>query len=250
MTSLRVLFEDNHLLVVAKPAGMLSQGDSTRDRNLLDLAKDYRKQREQKPGNVYVGLVHRLDRPVSGVMVLARTSKAASRLAEQFRVGSVQKQYWAAVERGKPAPTVPLAATLPEASEGGRWADWLLKDAAINRVAIVGHEAPGPPSPPPRVGAQYAVTHWRPLALAPDCALLELSPHTGRPHQLRVQAAFRGLPIWGDRKYGSTRDFAGNLALHAVRLTIQHPVARTPMTFTLPPPDSWARWGFTLPTLT
>ncbi len=195
-----VLYEDNHCLVVNKPAGLLSQADVTGDSCLVAWAHDYLKARYQKPGNVYVGLVHRLDRPTSGALVLARTSKAASRLSEQFRSGKVTKVYWAIVE-GQPE--------LPE----GQWDDLLEKDHRINRVRRLDE---------PTAEGQMARVHYRVMKRGGSLCKLELRPATGRSHQLRVQLAGRGLPIVGDRKYGAAtrldaEDGNRRIALHARR---------------------------------
>jgi 23S rRNA pseudouridine1911/1915/1917 synthase len=201
-----VLFEDNHCLAVNKPAGLLSQGDETGDPSLVDWARDYLKARYGKPGNVYVGLVHRLDRPTSGVVLLARTSKAASRLAEQFRAGKVSKTYRAIVE-GEPA------------EEEGRWIDVLEKDRQANRVRVQ-DEAEG--------GGREALVEYRVLRRGRGFTELELRPATGRSHQLRVQLASRGLPIAGDLKYGARTvldagDGRRRIALHALELVFTHP---------------------------
>lgn len=217
-----VLYEDNHCLVVNKPAGVLSQADTTGDPCLVSWARDYLKTRYQKPGNVYVGLVHRLDRPTSGAMVLARTSKAASRLADQFRSGRVSKTYWAIVE-GQPE--------LPE----GQWDDILEKDRQLNRVRRL--DEPGP------VG-QLARVHYRVVKCWGGLCKLELRPATGRSHQLRVQLAGRGLPILGDRKYGAetlleAEDGHRRIALHARELSFIHPTRKEVISFVAPVPSDW-----------
>src|SRR5271166_3487326 len=178
---IEILLEDNHCLAVNKPAGLLSQGDETGDPSLVTWVAEYLKARYHKPGSAYVGLVHRLDRPTSGVILLARTSKAASRLSEQFRCGKISKTYWAIVE-GQPE--------LPE----GQWNDILEKDRRLNRVRLLDE--------PTREG-QLARVHYRVVKCGGGLCKLELRPHTGRSHQLRVQLAGRGLPILGDRKYGA-----------------------------------------------
>ena len=216
--SLEVLHEDNHLLIVRKPPGVPSQPDASGAPSLWDLAREYRTRNEGKPGDAFVGLVHRLDRNVGGVMALARTSKAAARLSEQFRVGTVRKTYLAAVA-GVPS------------GDDRQWIDWLSKNAARN-VVTAGPERPG---------ALRAETAVETLAANAGLALLELHPRTGRPHQLRVQCAARGLPILGDVKYGSTRAFGGRLALHAYALELQHPTRPERLTFRCPPPREWRR---------
>lgn len=224
-----ILFEDNHLLAVNKPPGLLAQGDSSGDASLIDWARAYRKESRGKPGNVYIGLVHRLDRPVSGVVVLALTSKAASRLSQQFRDGLVEKHYLAAVER---LPDSPIDAGL----DHGVWEDRLQKDRSANRSAAADDEDES---------GKLARTAWRRLERKDPLWLLELHPLTGRSHQLRVQTSSRGLIIVGDRKYGSQRKFADGIALHAARLRIEHPTKRETMEFAAPVPAAWRKLPFT-----
>lgn len=223
---LDVLLEDNHCLVVNKPAGLLVQGDVTGEPTLLDAARAYLKERYAKPGNVYLGLVHRLDRPTSGVVLLARTSKAASRLSEQFRGGRVEKTYWAIVE-GKPT------------TDAGEWSDWLCKDERTNTVSVVESGSPG---------AQSATLGYRVLSRRPGQTLLEVRPLTGRSHQIRVQLASRGLPILGDAKYGSRTalragDGGRRVALHARALTFQHPTRGEAIRVEAPIPADWPWCG-------
>jgi len=219
---LSILHEDNHCLAVDKPAGLLSQGDATGDRSVVDLARDYLREEYAKPGNVYVGLVHRLDRPTSGVVLLARTSKAAARLSEEFRKGEVAKTYQAIAE-----------GTWPD--DAGEWEDWLLKDERSNVVAAV---------PPGTAGAQVARMAFRVTGRATGRIGLELRPTTGRGHQLRVQLASRGLPIVGDAKYGArsrllAMDGLPRIALHARELRIKHPTRAEPLTIVAPAPEDW-----------
>lgn len=220
--TLDILYEDNHCLVVNKPAGLLSQGDETGDPSLVTLAAAYLKERYQKPGNVYVGLVHRLDRPTSGVVLLARTSKAAGRLAAQFRSGEVAKVYWAIVE-GTPHPAQ------------GDWEDRLEKDRTANRVRVRDDV--------PEEG-QAARVAYRVLERRGRWSLVELRPGTGRSHQLRVQLAHRGLPIVGDRKYGATSqleaaDGGHRIALHARELSFRHPTRGETVTVIAPLTADW-----------
>jgi 23S rRNA pseudouridine1911/1915/1917 synthase len=217
-----VLFEDNHCLAMNKPAGLLSQGDETGDPSLVDWARDYLRARYQKPGNVYVGLVHRLDRPTSGVVLLARTSKAAGRLAEQFRAGKVGKTYWAIVE-GRPV------------EEEGPWIDVLEKDRPSNRVRVQ-DEVGG--------GGREAIVEYRVLRRGRGFTKLELRPATGRSHQLRVQLASRGLPIAGDAKYGAktvlaAEDGRRRIALHALELVFTHPTRGEVISLVAPVPADW-----------
>lgn len=222
--SLSVLWEDNHLLVVNKPAGLLCQGDRTGDVTLVDLAKSYRREHEGKSAGVYVGLVHRLDRPTSGVVALAKTSKAARRLSEQFRLRQVEKIYHAAVEI--------LPGRSIDCSGVFTWRDDLHKEST-NVVHVATEVGQG----------KSAETSVEVLDRRGPLALLELRPKTGRAHQLRVQCASRGFPIVGDRRYGSRRPFAGAIALHAWSLCIEHPTIKTLVTFIAPVPRSWSTLG-------
>jgi 23S rRNA pseudouridine1911/1915/1917 synthase len=220
--TIEVLFEDNHCLAVNKPSGLLSQGDRTGDPSLVDWAREYLRARYRKPGNVYVGLVHRLDRPTSGVVLLARTSKAAGRLAEQFRAGTIGKVYWAIVE-GQ-----------PEGSEGV-WVDRLDKDRGINQVRVT-HDPEGE--------GQAARLAYRVLRSGRGLCKLELRPSTGRSHQLRVQLASRGWPIIGDRKYGAAHvleaaDGHRRIALHARELSFRHPTRAEEISVVAPVPADW-----------
>jgi 23S rRNA pseudouridine1911/1915/1917 synthase len=216
------LFEDNHCLAINKPAGLLSQRDETGSESLVDLVTRYLKERYGKPGNVYVGLLHRLDRPTSGVVLIAKTSKAAGRLSAQFRAGTISKVYWAIVEGG------------PSESEGA-WIDRLQKDGQINRSRIV---AEGDSE-----GKDARVT-FRVLERWGNATKLELRPLTGRSHQLRVQLARRGLPIVGDTKYGATtrilaHDGRARIALHARSLTFNHPTRGEAIVVEAPVPGDW-----------
>jgi 23S rRNA pseudouridine1911/1915/1917 synthase len=219
---LDVLYEDNHCLAVNKPAGLPSQGDESGDASLVDIVTGYLRERYRKPGNVYVGLVHRLDRPTSGVVLVAKTSKAASRLSAQFRAGSISKVYWAIVER---APR----------EDDGVWIDWLGKDRRINRARLL--------SEGDSEGKEARVS-FRVLERWGDRAWLELRPWTGRSHQLRVQLARRGFPILGDGKYGATSrlvalDGRSRIALHARQLTFMHPTHQEAIVVEAPVPADW-----------
>lgn len=216
-----VLFEDNHCLVVNKPPRLLTVPDKTEHNNLLDLAKDYLKHKYKKPGDVFLGVVHRLDRPVSGVVLFARTSKAASRLADQFRTRSTQKIYWAIVS-GQITPSK------------GTLEDWILKDEDENLSTITKPRAPG---------AKQCVLRYEEIPLAGGPTLLEVQLDTGRSHQIRVQLSARKWPIAGDRKYGSSLTGGGTIGLHAVELTFMHPVRNEPITVKAPPPESWNKWN-------
>jgi 23S rRNA pseudouridine1911/1915/1917 synthase len=217
-----VLFEDNHLLVINKPAGLPTMGTPDGVPTLLTVAKEYVKNRYQKPGNVYLGVVSRLDAPVTGVVLLARTSKAAARLTEQFRTHTVEKNYWAVVEG------------VLEPSEGSL-VDWLGHDDRHRKMHIVG---------PTLQGAKEARLSYRRLGIiAKKDSWLEVELETGRKHQIRLQLSHHGYPIVGDRKYGSLQSFASGIALHARRLVIAHPITAERLVFEAPVPNTWRRFG-------
>jgi 23S rRNA pseudouridine1911/1915/1917 synthase len=219
---LQVLYEDNHLLAVVKPAGLATMGTPAGKPTLLEIAKQYIKDRYQKPGNVYLGVVSRLDAPVTGVVVLARTSKAARRLNEQFRGRDVEKTYWALVD-GRIDP--------PE----GRLEDWMAEDPRHRRMWVVG---------PQRRGAKRAELAYRTLRALGRDSWLEIELLTGRKHQIRVQLADRGHPVLGDRKYGSQKPWAVGIALHARRIVLNHPVQSKVLELEAPIAETWqARLG-------
>jgi 23S rRNA pseudouridine1911/1915/1917 synthase len=212
-----ILYEDNHCLAVHKPAGRLSTHYEGKEETLDRDVKRYLRAKYHKPGNVYLGVVHRLDRPVSGVLLFARTSKAADRLARQFREGTVEKVYWAVVE-----------GELAQAA--GSLEDWLRKDRDAGRVEVVGPRTPG---------ARQALLHFQRRGAHGGLTWLEVRPQTGRTHQLRVQLAHHGHPIYGDAKYGSVHTFGPAVALHARALTFLHPVRYEPVTLTAELPRPW-----------
>jgi 23S rRNA pseudouridine1911/1915/1917 synthase len=214
---LNILYEDNHCLAVVKPSGVLSTHFQGREETLDRAVKQYLKEKYQKPGNVFLGVVHRLDRPVSGVLLFARTSKAAARLAEQFRAGTVEKTYWAVID-GEPARSA------------GSLEDWLQKDEEHGHIEVV---------EPHTRGARQALLHFQVRATHGGLSWLELRPQTGRRHQLRVQLAHHGHPIYGDAKYGSVHTFDGAIALHARSLTFLHPIRYEPITLTAELPRAW-----------
>ena len=218
---LQVLYEDNHLLAVVKPAGLPTMGTPAGQPTLLTLAKEYVKQRYQKPGNVYLGVVSRLDAPVTGVIILARTSKAASRLTGQFRSRGVEKTYWVIAE-GVVEP--------PE----GRLVDWLAEDERHRRMHLVGPTMPG---------AKEARLNYRRLSIVGGNSLLEVELETGRKHQIRLQLAGHGHPVVGDRKYGSVVQFSHGIALHARRLVVTHPTTGATIELEAPLPAAWQRFG-------
>ncbi len=212
-----ILFEDNHLLVLNKPAGILSQGDQTGDPSILDTAKAYIKDKFKKPGAVFLGLAHRLDRPVSGVVVLCRTSKSLERMNEIFRERKVEKTYWAITEK-KPQ------------QEEGILKHWLLKSQESNRTAAFSKE---------KKGAKEAILKFKILARVSSYYLWEVQPETGRPHQIRAQLGKAGFPIAGDVKYGYPKaNPDGNINLHAREISFLHPVKKEPVRITARPPDT------------
>ncbi|MCA9269629.1 MAG: RNA pseudouridine synthase [Planctomycetales bacterium] len=189
--------------------------------SLLALAREYIRTKYNKPGNVYLGVVSRLDAPVTGATLLARTSKAAARLSEQFRERDVTKIYWALVEGRVGAPSAALV-------------DWVRKDERHRRMHIA---QPGAP------GAQEARLSFRTLQNFSDATLLEVQLETGRKHQIRVQLAEHGCPVLGDRKYGGVRRFASGIALHARRLAFAHPTRDETIEIEAPLPDAWRPWA-------
>lgn len=211
-----VLFEDNHLLALYKPAGLLVQGDRSGDVSLLELGKRWLKQRYQKPGQVFLGLVHRLDRPVAGVILFARTSKAARRLSDQFRTGQVVKRYLAVVQ-GQPSQT------------SGHLQDHLERRLRASRVVSVSTAT-----------SQEARLKFEVLGRAPHGSLLQVEPETGRRHQIRLQLAHLGHPILGDVRYGATAPLdRKQIALLAYELSFMHPTQRQRLTLRSPIPREW-----------
>jgi 23S rRNA pseudouridine1911/1915/1917 synthase len=219
-----VLFEDHHLIAVSKPAGVMTQAPAGVPSLEADV-KAYIKEKYAKPAGVYLGIPHRLDRPVSGVIVFCRNTKAAQRVAEQFQQHRVTKVYWVIVEG-------------VVTDDSGEWRDFLRKVDDQARAEIV---------PPDSAGAKEAITGWRVMRRDADTTLLELTPKTGRMHQLRVQAAAREHPVVGDALYGSTRSFGPPsesprdraIALHARRLAFEHPFRKVPVELEAPLPDNW-----------
>lgn len=215
---LAVLYEDNHVIVVFKPAGVLTQGDASGEPCLMDAVRDYLKVKYQKPGNVFLGLVHRLDRPVCGVVMFARTSKGASRLSEQVRTRAVEKIYHALVEGCAP--------------KQAQLVHYLGVDGS-QRVEV---------SDLPVGGLKRSALSYRRLSESSGRSLLEVSLETGRKHQIRAQLSASGLPIVGDTKYGARTKLADSkaIALMAKRLTFRHPVREEQIT--VEAPDSLAPW--------
>lgn len=203
---INIIYEDNHLLVVEKPINIPVQEDSSRDIDLLTMLKKYLKEKYNKPGNVYLGLIHRLDRPVGGIMVFAKTSKAASRLSEQIRNKTFQKVYYAVVE-GK-------------ALSNDKLEDFLLKDQKNNIVTV------------DRKGKK-AILHYQLLEYIYPYSLVKINLETGRSHQIRVQFSSRNLPLYGDQKYNKNAKVGEQIALFAKEIKLMHPVTKEELHFTL-----------------
>lgn len=202
---MRVVYEDNHIIVVYKESGEIVQGDKTGDIPLSDIVKDYIKEKYQKPGNVFLGVVHRLDRPVSGLVVFARTSKALSRLNEMFRTGDVHKTYWA-ITKEQPAELE------------GRLEHWLVRNEKQNKSYAYTREKPG---------AKKAILEYKVIGRTDNYNLLEVRLLTGRHHQIRCQLAAMGCPIKGDLKYGARRSNPdGSISLLSRRVQFIHPVSK------------------------
>ena len=214
----KVIYEDNHLLVVEKPQNVLVQADNTNDLDLLTSLKRYIKEKYNKPGEVYLGLVHRLDRPVGGVMVFARTSKSASRLSNMIRIGEFEKIYLAVVEGMPP--------------EEGAFEDYLLKLENENRT-IVGKNG------------KYSKLSYKLLSFKDGLSLVKIKLETGRSHQIRVQFSSRGYALWGDQKYNSKAKVGEQIALWAYELRFKHPVRDEIMDFKCNPPLKypWTLFG-------
>jgi 23S rRNA pseudouridine1911/1915/1917 synthase len=234
---IQVLLEDNHLLGVLKPAGLLAQGDRTGDPTALAQAREYIKERYAKPGNVYLGLVHRIDRPVSGVMVFARTSKAASRLARAFHDRAVEKTYLAVVVGSMPDDAGELSGFVERTHTRSRMTDEegpRAREASLAYRVLARSELMLPPRDRRRTAPARMVS------------LVEITPHTGRHHQIRLQFSAAGFPLVGDLKYRAPEPLPERaIALHAARLRFPHPVGGEMVELAAPPPDviPWTRFG-------
>ena len=215
-SGVKILYEDNHIIVAIKPSGVLSQSDGSSAPDMLTILKAYIKEKYQKPGEVYLGLVHRLDRPVSGVMVFARTSKAASRLSEQIRTRKVEKIYRCVV-RGI-------------LEGGGRLENFISKDESRNIVTVSDVEKPG---------FKACYLDYKALAAKDGMTLTEVKLGTGRSHQIRAHMAHAGHPLIGDQKYGKKDERTKDIALEAYKLSFEHPVKREFITFEAPIPGSY-----------
>ncbi len=213
---INIIYEDNHLIVVEKPINIPTQEDNTKDKDLLTILKEYIKEKYNKPGNVYLGLVHRLDRPVGGIMVFARTSKAASRLSEQVRNKTFKKTYNAVV--------------IGNIENTGKLKDYLLKDEKRNIVKVDGK-------------GKEAILNFKKLNFKDNMSLVEINLETGRSHQIRVQMLHHGYPLFGDQKYNKTAKVGEQIALFAKKIEFVHPTTNELLTFELDLPN---RYPFTI----
>lgn len=213
---INIIYEDNHLLVVEKPINIPTQEDNTKDKDLLTMLKEYIKDKYNKPGNVYLGLVHRLDRPVGGIMVFARTSKAASRLSEQVRNKTFKKTYNAVV--------------MGNINKEGKLVDYLLKDEKKNIVKV-------------DKNGKEAILNFKKLNFKDNMSLVEINLETGRSHQIRVQMSHYGYPLFGDQKYNKTSKVGEQIALFSKKIEFIHPTTNEKLSFELDLPN---RYPFTI----
>jgi len=213
---MEVIYEDNHLIAVNKNCHEIVQGDKSMDVPLSELVKQWLKEKYDKQGNVFVGVTHRLDRPVTGIVIFAKTSKALSRMNEKFRTGEIKKTYWAIV--GSPPP-----------HSEGELIHWLIRDEKQNKSYVYDTE---------KAGAQKAVLRYRIIAQSEHYSLLEIDLQTGRHHQIRCQLAHIGSPVKGDLKYGARRSNPnGGISLHARQIAFEHPVSKQAVNIVAPVPD-------------
>ena len=208
--NINILYEDNHLLVVEKPINVPVQEDESKDKDLLNILKEYIKEKYNKPGNVYLGLVHRLDRPVGGVMVFAKTSKCASRLSDQIRLNKFNKIYNAVV--------------MNNINKCGKLENYLLKDTKKNIVKVDNN-------------GKLSILEYKKLEYKDNMSLIEIKLRTGRSHQIRVQLSYNGNPLYGDQKYNKNAKVGEQLALFARKLEFYHPITNQLLTFELPLPN-------------
>ncbi|MBO4307736.1 MAG: RluA family pseudouridine synthase [Bacteroidales bacterium] len=220
----QILYEDNHLIALNKCCGQIVQGDKTGDRTMPDEIKDFLKIRDNKPGNVFCGVIHRLDRPVSGVVLFAKTSKALGRMNNAVKEREMQKRYWVLTKEMPPM-------------KGGHLENWLLRNEKQNKSFVV---RPG------TEGAKLAILDYKLIGISDGgYHLIEIELHTGRHHQIRAQLANIGCVIKGDLKYGAERSNPdGGISLHARSITFVHPVQKTPLTITAPVPNEpiWSKF--------
>ncbi|WP_298454964.1 RluA family pseudouridine synthase [uncultured Prevotella sp.] len=213
---MQVIYEDNHIIIVSKRSGEIVQGDKTGDKTLADDAKQYIKEKYAKPGNVFLGVVHRLDRPVWGLVVFAKTSKALSRLNDMFRTGDVHKTYWAITQNCPAEPEATLT-------------DWIRRNEKQNKSYAYSREVPD---------SKKAVLHYKVIGRSDNYTLVEVNLMTGRHHQIRCQLANIGCPIKGDLKYGARRSNPdGSISLLARRIEFVHPVSKERVSVEAPLPD-------------
>ena len=213
---MNVIYEDNHIIVVEKPCNVPVQEDESKDNDLLSMVREYIKIKYNKPGNVYLGLVHRLDRPVGGVMVFAKTSKAASRLSDQIRKNEVKKVYTAVV--------------CGKAKEFDTLRDYMVKDSKTNTSRTCNKDTNG---------AKYAELSYRLVDIKENLSTVQIQLKTGRSHQIRVQFSSRGLPLWGDQRYNKKAKVGEQIALYATSLTFTHPTTKEVLTFNINTPNSY-----------
>ncbi|MCI7083797.1 MAG: RluA family pseudouridine synthase [Tenericutes bacterium] len=209
---INIIYEDNHLLVVEKPINIIVQEDNTKDKDLLTILKEYIKEKYNKPGNVYLGLVHRLDRPVGGIMVFAKTSKAAGRLSEQIRNKTFKKTYNAIV--------------MGNINQSGKLEDYLLKDEKKNIVKV-------------DKSGKLAILYYKKLSYKDNMSLVEINLETGRSHQIRVQMSNYGYPLFGDQKYNKKASVGEQIALFAKKIEFVHPITREKLVFEIDLPNRY-----------
>lgn len=214
---MNVVYEDNHIILVNKASSEIVQGDKTGDTPLSETVKEYIKKKYHKPGNVFLGVIHRLDRPVSGLVLFARTSKALSRLNEMFKTKDIKKTYWAIVKNQPPAPA-------------GELVHWLVRNEKQNKSYAYDREVKD---------SKKAILDYKVIGRSEHYYLLEINLQTGRHHQIRCQLAKMGCPIKGDLKYGAQRSNPdGSICLHARKIEFIHPVSKEMMSFEAPVPES------------